>query len=46
MGPQPLPWCTEADPRWRCYCGQDGCIETLLSGPGMAREHAALPVDR
>lgn len=24
-----------------CYCGRTGCIESFLSGPGMAREHAA-----
>ncbi|HVF63750.1 MAG TPA: ROK family protein [Casimicrobiaceae bacterium] len=23
-----------------CYCGRRGCIETYLSGPGMARDHA------
>lgn len=23
-----------------CYCGRNGCIESFLSGPGMAREHA------
>jgi fructokinase len=22
-----------------CYCGQHGCIETMLSGPGLAAEH-------
>ena len=22
-----------------CYCGRTGCIETFLSGPGMARDH-------
>ena len=27
--------------RPRCYCGRYGCIETLLSGPGMARDHEA-----
>lgn len=27
--------------RVRCYCGRIGCIETRLSGPGMAAEHAA-----
>ncbi len=40
-GHNPLPWAeTGADPRWACYCGQHGCIETLLSGPGLARDHA------
>ncbi len=24
-----------------CYCGQRGCVETLLSGPGLARDYAA-----
>jgi fructokinase len=24
-----------------CYCGRSGCVETFLSGPGMARDHAA-----
>jgi len=23
-----------------CYCGRSGCIETYLSGPGLAAEHA------
>jgi fructokinase len=23
-----------------CYCGRSGCIETWLSGPGFARDHA------
>jgi fructokinase len=40
-GHNPLPWGRSGeDPQWRCYCGQQGCIETLLSGPGLAREHA------
>jgi fructokinase len=24
-----------------CYCGQQGCVEALLSGPALARAHAA-----
>jgi fructokinase len=36
----PLPWAGPSDPRWACYCGQAGCIETLVSGPGLARDHA------
>lgn len=24
-----------------CYCGRRGCVETLLSGPGLARDYAA-----
>jgi len=40
-GHNPLPWAAAgADPAWACYCGQHGCIETLLSGPGLARDHA------
>lgn len=39
-GHNPLPWSEPGrDPAWRCYCGQVGCIETLLSGPGLARDH-------
>lgn len=39
-GHNPLPWAvTDEDPRFDCYCGHSGCIETLLSGPGLAREH-------
>ncbi len=25
-----------------CYCGRNGCIETYLSGPALARDHASL----
>ncbi|PJE42807.1 MAG: hypothetical protein CUR33_05660 [Pseudomonas sp.] len=36
-GHNPLPWRREEDgPSRRCYCGQDDCIETFLSGPGWA----------
>jgi fructokinase len=41
-GHNPLPWADAADPRPACYCGQRGCIETLVSGPGLARDHQAL----
>jgi len=38
-GHNPLPWAVPSeDPQFDCYCGQRGCIETLLSGPGLARE--------
>ena len=41
-GHNPLPW-AEADelPGADCYCGKRGCIETWLSGPGVARDHEA-----
>jgi fructokinase len=39
-GHNPLPWAVAGeDPAFDCYCGRSGCIETLLSGPGLAREH-------
>ncbi|MCG6938255.1 MAG: ROK family protein [Gammaproteobacteria bacterium] len=40
-GHNPLPW-PEANelPGAACYCGKSGCIETWLSGPGLARDHA------
>jgi fructokinase len=39
-GHNPLPFCRAEDrPAPACYCGQHGCIETYLSGPGMARDH-------
>lgn len=25
----------------KCYCGRKGCVETFLSGPGLARDYAA-----
>jgi predicted NBD/HSP70 family sugar kinase len=39
-GHNPLPAPTAADlPHPKCYCGRTGCIETYLSGPGLARDH-------
>ena len=39
-GHNSLPWPTEGEwPGPDCYCGRKGCIETYLSGPGMARDH-------
>ncbi|MFG0722658.1 ROK family protein [Pseudomonas sp. GLN_6] len=36
-GHNPLPWRRADDgPVRRCYCGQNDCIETFLSGPGWA----------
>ena len=39
-GHNPVPW-PEADewPGHPCYCGRTGCIETVLSGPGLSRDH-------
>jgi fructokinase len=39
-GHNPLPW-PHADewPGPPCYCGKTGCIETFLSGPGLALDH-------
>ena len=40
-GHNPLPWAFDAErPGPLCYCGKHGCIETFLSGPGMARDLA------
>lgn len=41
-GHNPLPWATPGEPRPRCYCGQSGCVETLVSGPALAADHARL----
>ena len=38
-GHNPMPWLGEAEPRLACYCGQVGCAETWLSGPGLAADH-------
>lgn len=36
-GHNPLPWpLPEELPGPECYCGKHGCIETFLSGPGLA----------
>ena len=38
-GHNPLPWPTDDErPGPACYCGMRGCIETFLSGPGLARD--------
>ena len=40
-GHNPLPWPEAGEwPGPPCYCGHTGCIETFLSGPGFARDHA------
>lgn len=41
-GHNPLPSPNDSDrPLPRCYCGRFGCIETYLSGTGMAADHRA-----
>jgi predicted NBD/HSP70 family sugar kinase len=38
-GHNPLPWPRDDErPGHACYCGQFGCIETWLSGPGLSRQ--------
>jgi fructokinase len=40
-GHVPLPWPEPGERDGpRCYCGRRGCIETWLSGPALARDHA------
>jgi len=42
-GHNPLPWPQATElPGPDCYCGKQGCIETFLSGPGMAQLHQRL----
>ncbi len=46
-GHNPLPWPEDEErPGPACFCGQRGCIETFLSGPGMERDHRALTGQR
>ncbi|MGQ0732854.1 MAG: ROK family protein [Acidobacteriota bacterium] len=41
-GHNPLPWPRPEEwPGPACYCGRTGCIETFLSGPGLARDFTA-----
>lgn len=40
-GHNSLPWPRTGEmPGPRCYCGRHGCIETFLSGPGLAADYA------
>ena len=40
-GHNPLPWREVGEePGYACYCGQRGCVESWLSGPALARDHA------
>lgn len=39
-GHNPLPWPTrEEHPGPECWCGRHGCLETWISGPGLADDH-------
>ena len=39
-GHNPLPWPRNDErPGPSCYCGRAGCLETFLSGPGLAAAH-------
>jgi fructokinase len=41
-GHNPLPWPADDErPGPACYCGKRGCLETFLSGPGLARDAGA-----
>jgi fructokinase len=48
-GHVPLPWRNDDErPGPECYCGRRGCVETFLSGPGLAADHlrvAGSPLD-
>ena len=40
-GHNPLPWAREEErPGPACFCGQHGCLETFISGTGLAADHA------
>jgi fructokinase len=40
-GHNPLPWAKHDEyPGPECWCGRRGCLETWISGPGMAADHA------
>jgi fructokinase len=42
-GHNPLPWTTPDEyPGPQCWCGRKGCLETWVSGPGMAADHASV----
>jgi fructokinase len=46
-GHNPLPWPRDGEwPGPPCYCGKTGCIETFLSGSGLARDHQAVTGER
>jgi fructokinase len=42
-GHNPLPWAAPDEyPGPQCWCGRRGCLETWVSGPGMAADHTRL----
>ncbi len=46
-GHNPLPWPDDDErPGRECYCGGRGCIETWLSGPGVAADHLEITGQR
>ncbi len=46
-GHVPLPWAGPAEtPGPACWCGLNGCLETWISGSGIARDHAAITGER
>lgn len=46
-GHNPLPWPRDDErPGPSCFCGLSGCIETLLSGPGLERDHLEVTGER
>ena len=46
-GHNPLPMGGEdARPLPRCYCGREGCVESFLSGPSLAADHARVTGQR
>jgi fructokinase len=46
-GHNPLPWPDDDErPGPVCYCGKRGCIETFLSGPGLAADYCRRSDDR
>ena len=46
-GHNPLPWATEEElPGPPCYCGECGCLETWISGTGLARDHERITGQR
>ena len=46
-GHNPLPWPDDGERSGPdCYCGKRGCIETFLSGPGLANDHGQATGER